>query len=116
MRWAALDVDYEMSGKDLIESVNLSGKICRILDGKPPVGFSYELFLDDNGEKISKSRGNGLTVDEWLRYAPPESLAYFHVPKAEGREAAVFRRDPAPGRRIHPHAGSLRHAGASESR
>ena len=77
MRWAALDVDYEMSGKDLIESVNLSGKICRILDGKPPVGFSYELFLDDNGEKISKSRGNGLTVDEWLRYAPPESLAYF---------------------------------------
>jgi lysyl-tRNA synthetase class 1 len=77
MRWAALDVDYEMSGKDLIESVKLSSKICRILGGKPPEGFTYELFLDDKGEKISKSRGNGLTVEEWLRYAPPESLSLF---------------------------------------
>jgi len=90
MRWAALDVDYEMSGKDLIESVNLSGKICRILDGKPPVGFSYELFLDDNGEKISKSRGNGLTVDEWLRYAPPESLAYFMYQKPRAAKRLYF--------------------------
>ena len=77
MRWAALDVDYEMSGKDLIDSVKLSGKICHILGGEPPVGFTYELFLDENGEKISKSRGNGLTVEEWLRYAPPESLSLF---------------------------------------
>ena len=77
MRWAALDVDYEMSGKDLIESVRLSGKICRILGAAPPEGFNYELFLDEQGSKISKSKGNGLTIDEWLRYGPPESLSLF---------------------------------------
>ena len=77
MRWRALDVDYEMSGKDLIDSVRLSSRICRILGGQPPEGFNYELFLDENGEKISKSRGNGLTIDEWLRYAAPESLALY---------------------------------------
>ena len=77
MRWAALDVDYEMSGKDLIESVRLSSQICRILGAQPPEGFTYELFLDERGEKISKSRGNGLTVEEWLRYAPQESLQLF---------------------------------------
>jgi lysyl-tRNA synthetase class 1 len=77
MRWAALGVDYEMSGKDLIDSVRLSGKICRILGCPPPEGFTYELFLDENAQKISKSKGNGLSVDEWLRYAPPESLAQF---------------------------------------
>ena len=77
MRWAALGVDYEMSGKDLIDSVKLSSRICRALDAEPPVGFTYELFLDENGQKISKSRGNGLSVEEWLRYAPPESLAQF---------------------------------------
>ncbi|MDI9348495.1 MAG: lysine--tRNA ligase [Candidatus Symbiobacter sp.] len=77
MRWYALSVDYEMSGKDLIPTVALSSKIVQILGGMPPDGFSYELFLDENGQKISKSRGNGLTVDEWLRYAPPESLALY---------------------------------------
>jgi len=77
MRWFALDVDYEMSGKDLIDSVRLSGRICRILGGTPPEGFTYELFLDENGEKISKSRGNGLTIEEWLRYGTPESLAQY---------------------------------------
>ena len=77
MRWYALDVDYEMSGKDLIESVRLSSKICRILGARPPESFTYELFLDENGEKISKSRGNGLTIDEWLRYAAPESLSLY---------------------------------------
>jgi lysyl-tRNA synthetase class 1 len=77
MRWFALGVDYEMSGKDLIDSVRLSGKICRILGAAPPVGFTYELFLDEQAQKISKSRGNGLSVEEWLRYAPPESLAQF---------------------------------------
>ncbi len=77
MRWAALGVDYEMSGKDLIDSVRLSGRICRILGCPPPEGFTYELFLDENAQKISKSKGNGLSVDEWLRYAPPESLAQF---------------------------------------
>ena len=66
-----------MSGKDLIDSVRLSGRICRILGSAPPVGFTYELFLDEHAQKISKSRGNGLSVEEWLRYAPPESLAQF---------------------------------------
>jgi lysyl-tRNA synthetase class 1 len=77
MRWHALGVDYEMSGKDLIDSVKLSGRICRILGNEPPAGFTYELFLDEDGQKISKSKGNGLSVEEWLRYAPPESLAQF---------------------------------------
>ncbi|MBV8094680.1 MAG: lysine--tRNA ligase [Acetobacteraceae bacterium] len=77
MRWYALGVDYEMSGKDLIESVRLSSRICRILGGPPPEGFTYELFLDEHGQKISKSRGNGISVEEWLRYAPQESLAQF---------------------------------------
>ncbi len=77
MRWAALDVDYEMSGKDLIDSVRLSGKICRIMGHKPPEGFTYEHFLDEEGQKISKSKGNGLSVDEFLRYGPPESLSQF---------------------------------------
>ncbi|HET6182345.1 MAG TPA: lysine--tRNA ligase [Acetobacteraceae bacterium] len=77
MRWYALGVDYEMSGKDLIDSVRLSGRICRILGADPPEGFTYELFLDENGQKISKSKGNGLSVEEWLRYAPQESLGQF---------------------------------------
>ncbi len=77
MRWHALHVDYEMSGKDLIDSVRISGRICRILGSAPPAGFTYELFLDQNGQKISKSKGNGLSVDDWLRYAPQESLGQF---------------------------------------
>ncbi|MGH6727803.1 MAG: lysine--tRNA ligase [Pseudolabrys sp.] len=87
MRWVALGVDYEMAGKDLIDSVKLSGEICRALAGTPPEGFNYELFLDENGQKISKSRGNGLTIDEWLRYASPESLSVFmyREPKAAKR-------------------------------
>jgi lysyl-tRNA synthetase class 1 len=87
MRWVALGVDYEMAGKDLIDSVKLSGEICRALDGLPPEGFNYELFLDDKGQKISKSKGNGLTIDEWLRYASPESLSLFmyREPKAAKR-------------------------------
>ncbi len=87
MRWTALGVDYEMAGKDLIDSVKLSGKICAALGGIPPEGFNYELFLDDKGQKISKSKGNGLTIDEWLRYASPESLSLFmyREPKAAKR-------------------------------
>jgi lysyl-tRNA synthetase class 1 len=87
MRWAALGIDYEMAGKDLIDSVKLSGKICAALGGTPPEGFNYELFLDENGGKISKSKGNGLTIDEWLRYASPESLSLFmyREPKAAKR-------------------------------
>ncbi len=77
MRWHALAVDYEMSGKDLIDSVRLSARICRILGSPPPETFTYELFLDEHGQKISKSKGNGLSVEEWLRYAPPEALSQF---------------------------------------
>lgn len=76
-RWSVFDVDYEMSGKDLIPSVALSTRICKVLGGNPPIGFSYELFLDQDGQKISKSKGNGLTIEEWLKYAPQESLAYY---------------------------------------
>jgi lysyl-tRNA synthetase, class I len=87
MRWVALGIDYEMAGKDLIDSVRLSGEICRAFDGTPPEGFNYELFLDERGQKISKSKGNGLTIDEWLRYASPESLSLFmyREPKAAKR-------------------------------
>ena len=87
MRWVALGVDYEMAGKDLIDSVKLSGEICRALGATPPEGFNYELFLDEKGQKISKSKGNGLTIDEWLRYASPESLSLFmyREPKAAKR-------------------------------
>ena len=77
MRWLALGVDYEMAGKDLIDSVILSGKIVRALGGNPPAGFNYELFLDAEGQKISKSKGNGLTIEQWLDYGPPESLALY---------------------------------------
>ena len=77
MRWYALGVDYEMAGKDLIDSVKLSGSIVRALGGTPPEGFNYELFLDEKGQKISKSKGNGLTIEDWLGYASPESLALF---------------------------------------
>ncbi|MEO1091001.1 MAG: lysine--tRNA ligase [Pseudomonadota bacterium] len=77
LRWAALGVDYEMYGKDLIDTVKISAPICRVLGAKPPEGFAYELFLDDIGRKISKSIGNGLTVDEWLAYGPKTSIALF---------------------------------------
>ena len=77
MRWHALGVDYEMAGKDLIDSVKLSSKICAALGSEPPEGFNYELFLDEKGQKISKSKGNGLTIDEWLTYADPQSLQLF---------------------------------------
>ena len=77
MRWYAFDVDYEMYGKDLIESAILSSKICQILGKRSPNGFPYEMFLDEKGEKISKSKGNGITIEEWLSYASPESLSLY---------------------------------------
>jgi lysyl-tRNA synthetase class 1 len=87
MRWVALGIDYEMAGKDLIDSVKLSGEIARALGGTPPEGFNYELFLDEKGQRISKSKGNGLPIEEWLRYASPESLSLFmyREPKAAKR-------------------------------
>ena len=77
MRWYAFDVDYEMYGKDLIESAILSSKICKILGKRSPNGFAYEMFLDEKGEKISKSKGNGITIEQWLKYASPESLSLY---------------------------------------
>ena len=77
MRWSALNVDFEMYGKDLIPSAELSSTICKILGTSPPNGFAYELFLDEKGEKISKSKGNGITIDQWLNYASPASLSMF---------------------------------------
>lgn len=76
-RWVALGVDYEMAGKDLIDSVVQSSKIARVLGGRPPEGFNYEMFLDEKGEKISKSKGNGLSLEEWLRYGSEPSLAFY---------------------------------------
>ena len=90
MRWFALGVDYEMSGKDLIDSVRLSSRICRILGTEPPESFTYELFLDEKGEKISKSKGNGLSVEQWLEYAPPESLAQFMYNKPQTAKKLYF--------------------------
>jgi len=90
MRWFALGVDYEMSGKDLIDSVRLSSKICRILDGQPPNNLTYELFLDEKGQKISKSKGNGLSVEDWLTYAPVESLAQFMYQKPTAAKRLYF--------------------------
>jgi lysyl-tRNA synthetase class 1 len=90
MRWYALKVDYEMAGKDLIDSVKLSSRIVRALGAEPPEGFNYELFLDEAGQKISKSKGNGLTIDEWLTYAAPESLAEFMFPKPTAAKRLHF--------------------------
>jgi len=89
-RWYALGVDYEMSGKDLIDSVRLSSRICRELGGNPPINLTYELFLDDKGQKISKSKGNGLAVEDWLKYANAESLALFMYQKPKAAKKLYF--------------------------
>lgn len=94
MRWYALRVDYEMSGKDLIDSVKLSAAIVCALGGRPPEGFNYELFLDERGAKISKTKGNGLAIEEWLTYAAPETLALFMYQKP--REAKRLHFDVIP--------------------
>jgi len=90
MRWAALGVDYEMYGKDHLPSQPLYDAICTIAGAEPPEHFVYELFLDDKGQKISKSKGNGLTVDEWLAYAPPESLALYMYQKPRVAKRLYF--------------------------
>jgi len=90
MRWFALGVDYEMYGKDLIPSAQLASRICRILGREPPAGFNYELFLDDQGRKISKSLGNGLAIEDWLKYAPGESLALYMFQKPRAAKRLYF--------------------------
>ncbi|MGL4973770.1 MAG: lysine--tRNA ligase, partial [Bosea sp. (in: a-proteobacteria)] len=94
MRWVALGIDYEMAGKDLIDSVKVSSAIAKAIGGTPPEGFNYELFLDEEGQKISKSKGNGLTIEQWLGYAPPESLGLFMYSKP--REAKRLHFDVIP--------------------
>lgn len=90
LRWVALGVDYEMSGKDLIDSVTLASKICKAIGGTPPDGFNYELFLDENGQKISKSKGNGLTIEQWLSHASPQSLSLFMFQKPRAAKRLYF--------------------------
>jgi len=90
MRWAALDVDFEMYGKEHATNTAIYQKICRILGGTGPEIFTYELFLDENGQKISKSSGNGISMDEWLAYAPPESLSYYMYQKPQTAKRLFF--------------------------
>jgi len=87
MRWDALDVDYELYGKDLVDSIRSTTQICKLLGKSPPLGFNYELFLDEKGEKISKKKGNGITIEEWIKYGPSESLLLFmyYTPKKAKR-------------------------------
>ena len=89
-RWAALGVDFEMYGKDHSTNTPVYDRICEILGGRKPEHFTYELFLDENGEKISKSKGNGLTIDEWLTYASTESLSYFMYQKPKTAKRLYF--------------------------
>ena len=89
-RWAALDVDFEMYGKDHSTNTPIYDGICRVLGGRPPHHFTYELFLDEQGQKISKSKGNGLTVDEWLTYAASESMSYFMYQKPKTAKRMHF--------------------------
>ena len=107
MRWVALGVDYEMSGKDLIDSVTQSSKIARALGTTPPAGLSYELFLDANGEKISKSKGNGLSVEDWLRYGSPESLALFMYGQPKRAKRLHFDVIPKTVDEYYQHLGKI---------
>ena len=90
MRWAALDVDFEMFGKDHQTNAVIYDRICEILGGTAPQHYVYELFLDEVGQKISKSKGNGLTIDEWLTYAAPESLALYMFQKPRTAKRLYF--------------------------
>ena len=89
-RWAALGVDFEPYGKEHAPNTPIYSQICRILGGTPPEVFTYELFLDDKGEKISKSKGNGISIDEWLTYASTESLSYFMFQKPKTAKRLFF--------------------------
>lgn len=89
-RWTALEVDFEASGKDLVDSVRVSNKLVKVLGGVPPEAFHFELFMDENNQKISKSKGNGLTMEEWLRYGAPESLAYYMYQSPKSAKRLYF--------------------------
>ena len=89
-RWFALGVDYEMAGEDLTESVRLSNKIVKALGGEPPAGFNFQLFVDEQGKKISKTKGNGISIEEWLTYASPESLSLFMFQNPKSAKKLYF--------------------------
>jgi lysyl-tRNA synthetase class 1 len=89
-RWTALEVDFEASGKDLVDSVRVSNRVCQALGGTPPEAFHFELFMDENNQKISKSKGNGLTMEEWLRYGTPESLTYYMYQSPKSAKRLYF--------------------------
>jgi hypothetical protein len=111
MRWVALGVDYEMAGKDLIDSVKLSGEICRALGGEPPEGFNYELFLDEEGPENLQVEGQRPHHRGMAALRQPREPVIVHVPRTEGGEAALLRRHPAHGRRVLPVSRRLRAAG-----
>jgi lysyl-tRNA synthetase, class I len=114
LRWFALGVDYEMSGKDLIDSVKLANRIVTALGGNPPEGFNYELFLDEAGQKISKSKGNGLTIDEWLRYASPSSLGLYMFGKPRAAKRLHFDVIPRAVDDYYSFVESYQHQSAAE--
>lgn len=89
-RWFALKIDYEMAGEDLTESVRLSNRIVKALGGEPPAGFNYQLFVDEEGKKISKTKGNGISIEQWLTYASPESLALFMFQNPKSAKKLYF--------------------------
>ena len=103
MRWAALGVDYEMSGKDLIDSVTQASKICRALGRSQPMSLTYELFNDEDGKKISKSKGNGISMEEWLTYASPESLSLYMYQKPKTAKRLYFDVIPKAVDEYHQH-------------
>ena len=103
-RWYALGVDYEMSGEDLTEAARLSNRVLKAMGGTPPSGFHYQLFLDENGQKISKSKGNGLSIDEWLRYAEPETLALYNFVNPKKAKRLFFDVIPKQADDLRQHA------------
>lgn len=106
LRWTALGVDYEMAGKDLIESTKVSSKICRALGGTPPDGFNYEMFNDELGQKISKTKGNGIAVEDWLKYGTPESLHLYMYQKPKTAKRLYFDVIPKAVDEYFQHLGS----------
>jgi lysyl-tRNA synthetase class 1 len=111
-RWKALDVDFEMSGKDLVDSIPISSRICRLLGGEAPETFTYELFMDEMNQKISKSKGNGLTMEEWLRYGAPESLAYYMFASPKSAKRLYFDVIPKAADEYLQHLGAFNRARA----
>ncbi len=106
LRWVALGVDYEMAGKDLIESTKVSSKICRALGGTPPDGFNYEMFNDEDGQKISKTKGNGIAVEDWLKYGTPESLFLYMYQKPKTAKRLYFDVIPQSVAEYFQHLGA----------